>query len=75
MKNLNLRALRALTIIIGAAGLFACQELSIDTQSPQSAKIELDAQSEYPPLAASPRTIIFNISSNTPWYITRDSQW
>ena len=76
MKNLNLRpALRTLTIIIGTAGLFACQELSIDTQSTQPAKIEIDAQSEYTLLAASPRTIIFNISSNTPWKITSDSQW
>ena len=68
MKNLNLRpALRTLTIIIGTAGLFACQELSIDTQSTQPAKIEIDVQSEYTLLDASTRTIIFNSSSSKPW--------
>lgn len=68
-------AFRALTLIYVATGLFACQELSIDTQNSSPVRMQTDALPEYTLLAASPRTIIFNISSNTPWTITSDSQW
>ena len=53
----------------------SCQELSIDSQGDFPPKMLTDAQAEYTVLATSPRPIVFNISSNTPWTIISDANW
>ncbi|MGM9741033.1 MAG: BACON domain-containing protein, partial [Candidatus Cryptobacteroides sp.] len=61
-----------------AGGLFAtaaCQEFSIDSQADAPLKIETDVLDSYEVMAVSPSRVVFNISSNTPWRITTDSQW
>lgn len=55
--------------------LNSCQEFNIDSQTEYPPLLETDAQEEYSILAESPRTIVFNISSNTPWRIKSDKSW
>ena len=68
---------RIYTYIILTAGLLmsACQEYFIDSQPELPPTVYIDALDEYSVSAASPSRIVFNISANTPWNITTDSQW
>lgn len=63
---------------LGVLGLMACQQFEIDTQmTPEKAaasiRMECDALPAYTVAATSPGAITFNVSSNTPWTITRSS--
>lgn len=55
--------------------LNSCQEFNIDSQTEFPPKVETDAQESYTVLAKAPRTITFNISSNTPWKIESNKNW
>ena len=70
-ENISLLA----AVACGAFAVAACQEFSIDSQEPAPLKIEVDALDNYHVNAVSPDRVVFNISSNTPWRITGDSQW
>ncbi|MDO4163595.1 MAG: BACON domain-containing carbohydrate-binding protein [Bacteroides sp.] len=56
-------------MICMVAGLVACQDYSIDTQSGGTLNLECDAQASYTVSADEPSDIVFNIMSNTPWDI------
>ena len=58
----------------GVLAAAACQEFSIDSQADAPLKIEVDVLDNYRVNAVSPDRVVFNISSNTPWRITGDSQ-
>ena len=68
---------------LGVLGLLAsCQMYEIDTQmTPEKAAANIrmvcDALPSYTVAATSPGTVTFNVSSNTPWTITRssDADW
>ena len=68
---------------LGVLGLLAsCQMYEIDTQmTPEKAAASIrmvcDALPSYTVAATSPGTVTFNVSSNTPWTITRssDADW
>ncbi len=69
------RIIASLSVILGAA---ACQQYQIDTQmTPEKAaagiRLVCDALSSYSVAATNPGNVSFNISSNTPWTITRSS--
>ena len=70
-ENISLLA----AVACGAFAVASCQEFSIDSQEPAPLKIEVDALDNYRVNAVSPDRVVFNISSNTPWRITGDSQW
>ena len=70
-ENISLLA----AVACGAFAVASCQEFSIDSQEPAPLKIEVDALDNYHVNAVSPDRVVFNISSNTPWRITGDSQW
>ena len=55
--------------------MFSCQELTIDSQPDAPVSIYIDALDSYSLAGTAPGRIVFNISSNTPWTITSDSQW
>ncbi|MFV0325675.1 MAG: BACON domain-containing protein [Bacteroides xylanisolvens] len=61
--------------VVCILSLSSCQELNIDSQAEFPIKLETDAQPQYNVLATSPRTVIFNVSSNTPWKVTSDKEW
>ena len=74
MKTI-LRTIAFLSVILGMA---ACQQYKIDTQmTPEKAaasiKMVCDALGSYTVEAMNPDNITFNVSSNTPWTITRSS--
>lgn len=75
MKKISFGIRSFLLSVAGVLGLIACQELHIDSQAVYPPKMETDSQTEYTVSAASPRTIVFNISSNTPWRIESDREW
>lgn len=63
---------------LGVLGLMACQQFQIDTQmTPEKAaasiRMECDALPAYTVASTSPGAVTFNVSSNTPWTITRSS--
>ena len=74
MKTI-LRTIAFLSVLLGMA---ACQQYKIDTQmTPEKAaasiKMVCDALGSYTVQAINPDNITFNVSSNTPWTITRSS--
>lgn len=75
MKKLFIYTILALLLGTYITGITSCQELNIDSQTEEPVKITVDAQPEYNVLATSPRSLVFNISSNTPWKITSDKDW
>lgn len=75
MKRILTGTILLLILVVCVFNLNSCQELNIDSQTEFPIKLETDAQSQYNVLATSPRTIVFNISSNTPWKITSDKEW
>ena len=75
MKRILTGTILLLILVVCVFNLSSCQELNIDSQTEFPIKLETDAQSQYNVLATSPRTIVFNISSNTPWKITSDKEW
>ncbi len=75
MKKILINSILQLICVVCALNLSSCQELNIDSQADFPIKLETDAQPQYNVLATSPRTIVFNISSNTPWKITSDKEW
>jgi len=85
-KNKNYSHMKTLIrtlACLGVLGLLAsCQMYEIDTQmTPEKAAASIrmvcDALPSYTVSATSPGTITFNVSSNTPWTITRssDADW
>ena len=75
MKRILTGSILQLIFVVCALNLNSCQEMNIDSQAEFPVKLETDAQPQYSVLATSPRTIIFNISSNTPWKITSSEEW
>ena len=74
MKTI-LRTIASISVLLG---LGACQQFEIDTQmTPEKAaagiRLVCDALGSYTVAATSPEDIVFNVSSNTPWTITRSS--
>ncbi len=75
MKKLALYRFMHLFLAAFLLTFVSCQELTIDSQGDFPLKMATDIQTEYTVLATSPRPIVFNISSNTPWTITSDANW
>lgn len=75
MKRILTSTVLLLLCIVCVLNMNSCQELNIDSQAQFPIKLETDAQPLYNVLATSPRTIVFNISSNTPWKITSNKEW
>ena len=74
MKTI-LRTIASISVLLG---LGACQQFEIDTQmTPEKAaasiRLVCDALDSYTLAATSPENIVFNVSSNTPWTISRSS--
>ena len=75
MKNNRIAAGLSATLIISFLAYGCTMAPDIDSQPEQAPSIQTDALSEYTAIATSPRAIVFNVSSNTPWEIRTDSQW
>ncbi len=75
MKKLSFYTLLFCLAAVCTFSLNSCQEFNIDSQSELPPTIDIDAQAEYEVLAESPNTIVFNISSNTPWKIESNQNW
>lgn len=75
MKKLSIYTLLCCLAAACTFSLNSCQEFNIDSQTEFPPKIEIDAQAEYAVLAKAPHTIVFNISSNTPWKIESNKNW
>ena len=75
MKKLSFYTILCCLAVVCTFSLNSCQEFNIDSQAEFPPLLETDAQSEYAVLAKSPNTIIFNISSNTPWKIKSNKNW
>lgn len=75
MKRILTDSILQLIFVVCALNLSSCQEMNIDSQAEFPIKLETDAQPQYSVLATSPYTIIFNISSNTPWKIKSSEEW
>lgn len=75
MKKLSFYTILCCLAVVCTFSLNSCQEFNIDSQAEFPPLLETDAQSEYAVLAKSPNTIIFNISSNTPWKIESNKNW
>ncbi len=75
MKKLSTGTILLSLFAVCAFNLSSCQEFNIDSQSEYPPKMETDALAEYSVAAASPRTILFNVSSTTPWKIKSDKEW
>lgn len=73
MKNRSSNIFLSLFIAVAAA--VGCQEFYIDSQPEAPLSLNVDAQPSYDLLAVSPAKVVFNVSANTPWKITSDSQW
>ena len=74
MKTI-LRIFASISVLLALA---ACQQFEIDTQmTPEKAaasiRLVCDALESYTAPATNPSAITFNVSSNTPWTITRSS--
>ena len=74
MKKLSFYTILCCLAVVCTFSLNSCQEFNIDSQAEFPPLLETDAQSEYAVLAKSPNTIIFNISSNTPWKIKKQQE-
>lgn len=75
MKKLSIGTLLLFLLAVCAFNLSSCQEFNIDSQSEFPPTLETDALAEYSVAATAPRTIMFNISSTTPWKIKSDKEW
>lgn len=75
MKKLSIGTLLLSLLAVCAFNLSSCQEFNIDSQSEFPPTLETDALVEYSVAATAPRTIMFNISSTTPWKIKSDKEW
>lgn len=75
MKKLSTGTILLSLLAVCAFNLSSCQEFNIDSQSEYPPKMETDALAEYSVAAAAPRTILFNVSSTTPWKIGSDKEW
>lgn len=75
MKKLSIGTMLLSLWMACTLNLSSCQELNIDSQDGHPARMETDALSEYSVSAASPHTLMFNISSTTPWKIESDKEW
>jgi len=75
MKKLSFYTLLFCLAAVCTFSLNSCQEFNIDSQSEFPPTIDIDAQAAYGVLAESPNTIVFNISSNTPWKIESNQNW
>ena len=82
-NNSHMKTLTRTIACLGVLGLMAsCQMYEIDTQmTPEkeaaSIRMVCDALPSYTVPATNPGTVTFNVSSNTPWTITRssDADW
>lgn len=77
-NNSHMKTIFRTLACLGVLGLMACQQFEIDTQmTPEKAaasiRMECDALPAYTVASTSPGAITFNVSSNTPWTITRSS--
>ena len=72
MKKVNIFRM-LVTVLVPL--MASCQEFHIDSQPEAPLSLYLDAQDTYELQALSPARVVFNISSNTPWTISSDSQW
>ena len=78
-NNSHMKTILRTIACLGVLGLAAsCQMYEIDTQmTPEKAaasiRMECDALPSYTVPALNPGTVTFNVSSNTPWTITRSS--
>ena len=78
-NNRHMKTIIKTIACLGAFGLMAsCQQFEIDTQmTPEQAAASIrmvcDALPSYTVAATNPGTVTFNVSSNTPWTITRSS--
>lgn len=75
MKKLSFYTILCCLVVVCTFSLNSCQEFNIDSQTEYPPLLETDAQTEYAVLAKSPHTIVFNISSNTPWKIESNKNW
>ncbi len=75
MKNNRFIAALWTTVLVSFMAHGCIMAPEIDSQPEQAPQIRTDALAEYTVIATSPRAIVFNISSNTPWNIETDSQW
>lgn len=75
MKKLSFYTILCCLTAVCTFSLNSCQEFNIDSQTEFPPLLETDAQAEYAVLAKSPHTIVFNISSNTPWKIESNKNW
>lgn len=75
MKKLSFYTILCCLAAVCTFSLNSCQEFNIDSQTEYPPLLETDAQAEYAVLAKSPHTIVFNISSNTPWKIESNKNW
>ncbi len=75
MKRFSYYILLHLAAIIALINVSSCQEFTIDSQGDHPLKMAVDAQPEYTVQATSPRSVIFNVSANTPWTISSDANW
>ena len=68
---------RFLGILLGSSMIAAvgCQEFDIDSQPAAAPNLADDAAAEYTMVAESAASVVFNISSNTPWRIECDQTW
>ncbi len=77
--NSHMKTIIKTIACLGVLGLAAsCQQFEIDTQmTPEKAAASIrmvcDALPSYTVAATNPGTVTFNVSSNTPWTITRSS--
>lgn len=78
-NNNHMKTIIKTIACLGVLGLAAsCQQYEIDTQmTPEKAAASIrmvcDALPSYTVAATNPGTVTFNVSSNTPWTITRSS--
>lgn len=79
INNNHMKTIIKTIACLGVLGLAAsCQQFEIDTQmTPEKAAASIrmvcDALPSYTVAATNPGTVTFNVSSNTPWTITRSS--
>lgn len=75
MKKMLTYIFRMMAVAVVLMAAASCQEFHIDSQPEAPLSLNVDAQDTYDLLAVSPAKVVFNISSNTPWTISSDSQW
>lgn len=70
-----LAACFCLLLAVCALNVSSCAEVGIDSQAELPLKLVTDAQPQYAVMASLPRSIVINVSSNTPWKIESDQNW